>query len=147
MLRRHSQCQRRAAVLVEAALVYPVLFLLIIGTVVVGLGVFRYNQVANLAREGARYACVRGTQYAADTGNAAATTTTISDYVKGMAAGLDTNSLRVETSWSTSNAPTTTSGSSTTKNTVTVTVSYPWVPEAYFGGVTLTSSSVMTMSY
>src|SRR5262245_3304026 len=147
MLRRHSQYQRRGAILVEAAIVYPVLFLLIIGMVVGGLGVFRYNRVASLAREGARYASVRGAQFATDTGNAAATTTAVENHVKSMAAGLDTNSLTVTTTWNTSNALTHTSGSSTVQNTVSVTVSYPWVPEAFCGGVTLTSTSVMTMSY
>src|SRR5262245_24248279 len=148
MLRRHSQYQRRGAILVEAAIVYPVLFLLIIGMVVGGLGVFRYNRVASLAREGARYASVRGAQFATDTGNAAASTTDVENYVKSMAAGLDAASVTVTTTWAAGNQNLTyTSGSSTVQNTVSVTVSYPWVPEAFFGGVTLTSTSVMTMSY
>jgi hypothetical protein len=33
------------------------------------------------------------------------------------------------------------------RNTVSVTVSYPWIPEAFLGGVALTSTSVMPMSY
>jgi Flp pilus assembly protein TadG len=147
MLRHHRPCQRRGATLVQAALVYPVLLLLINGTIIVGLGVFRYNQMALLARQGSRYACVHGAQYAAETGNAAATTTDISNYVKGKAAGLDTSALTVTTTWNTSNALTYTSSGSTIRNTVSVTVSYSWVPEAYFGGVTLTSTSVMVMSY
>src|SRR5258708_5663079 len=98
MIRRHTHSQRRGAALVEAAIVYPVLWLLLIGVVVVGLGVFRYNQVASLAREGSRYACVRCAQYKTDTGNTDfATTDTVSTYVKGKAAGLDTNSLTVTT--------------------------------------------------
>ena len=32
-------------------------------------------------------------------------------------------------------------------NTVTVTVTYQWVPEAFFGGITLSSTSVMPISY
>jgi Flp pilus assembly protein TadG len=142
MFRRHSQCQRRGTSLVEAAIVYPVALLLTIGVIVAGLGVFRYQQVASLAREGARYASVHGTQYATDTGNAAYTSTAISTYVMSKAAGLNTSSLTVTTS------PATAPDSSTPgKNTVSVTVSYPWVPEAYFGGVTLTSTSVMPMCY
>jgi Flp pilus assembly protein TadG len=142
MLRRHSQYRRQGATLVETALVYPVFLLLTIAVIVVGLGVFRYNQVADLAREGARWASVRGTQYASDTGNPAYTSTTVRSYVRGLAAGLDPNSLTVTTS------PSAAPDSSTVgKNTVSVTVSYSWVPEAYFGGVTLTSRSVMTMSY
>src|SRR5262249_21735204 len=109
MLRRHSQCPRRGATLVEAAFVYPVLFLLIVGIIVVGLGVSRYQQVAHLAREGARWASVRGAQFATDTGNAAATSTDISNYVKGKAAGLDTAKLTVTPSWNTDNKLTHTS--------------------------------------
>ena len=50
-------------------MVYPVTILLLLGTVVLGLGVFRYQQVQCLAREGARYASVHGPQYAADSGS------------------------------------------------------------------------------
>ena len=148
MLRRHRHDQRRGAALVEAALVYPVLCLLIIGVIVVGLGVVRHNQVALLAREGSRYACVRGTQYATDTGNAAATTDDHTRLRQGQGrrpehdAGDSHDHLEHE-----QRNLTHTSGSSTIKNTVSVTVSYLWIPEAYFGGVTLTSTSVMTMSY
>jgi Flp pilus assembly protein TadG len=149
MLRRHSPRHRRGATLVEAALVYPTVFMLILGAIVAGLGVSRAQQMALLAREGARYASVRGAQFATDTGNAAATSTAIQTYVRGKAAGMNTGSLTVTTTWNTSNSLTHTSGSppSTIKNTVSVTVSYPWVPEAYFGGVTLSSTSVMTMAY
>jgi Flp pilus assembly protein TadG len=150
MFRRHRQGQRRGATLVEAAIVYPVALLLILGVIVVGLGMFRYNQVAELAREGARWASVRGAQYSADTGNAPASSTDIRNYVESLATGLDPNSLTVTTTWNTSNALTHTSANnSTVKNTVSVTVSYPWVPEAFFGGATLTmqSTSVMTMNY
>lgn len=52
--------------------------------------------------------------------------------------------------WTTSNAPShtvTTNGVTTqVANTVTVKINYSWVPEAYFGGVTMTSTSVMPMS-
>jgi Flp pilus assembly protein TadG len=147
MLRRHPSRQRRGAALVEAAMAYNAFFLLIIGIIVVGLGVFRYQQVAWLAREGARYASVRGAQFAQETGKAAATTTDISNYVKGKAAGLDTTNLTVTTTWNTSNNLT--DPSTGKKNTVSVTVRYAWVPEALLGGVTkyFQSTSVVPMSY
>ena len=44
MTRRY---RRRGAVAVEAAVVYPVLFLLLLGVIVGGMGVFRY-QMANV---------------------------------------------------------------------------------------------------
>ncbi len=55
----------------KAAVVYPITIFLLLGTVVLGLGVFRYQQIQSLAREGARYASVHGPQYATDSGNAA----------------------------------------------------------------------------
>ncbi len=64
---------QRGVSAVEAAVVYPVTLLLLIGTMVVGLGNFRYQQLQSLAREGARYASVRGPNYAAATGNSEAT--------------------------------------------------------------------------
>ena len=67
--RRKSQLRRRGVSVVEAAVVYPITILLLLGTVVLGLGVFRYQQIQSLAREGARYASVHGPQYAADSGS------------------------------------------------------------------------------
>ena len=43
--RRKSQLRRRGVSAVEAAVVYPITILLLLGTVVLGLGVFRYQQL------------------------------------------------------------------------------------------------------
>jgi Flp pilus assembly protein TadG len=145
---------RRGATMVEAALVLPTVFLFIIGMCVIGLGIYRYQQVASLAREGARYASVHGTQYAADTGNAAATATDIyNNAIQPMAVGLNTSSLSYSVSWNPSNSPTSYNSGSTppgapVDNTVSVTVTYQWTPELYLTGpINLTSTSVMPMSY
>jgi Flp pilus assembly protein TadG len=53
---------------VECAVVYPAVFLLLFGLIIGGLGVFRYQEVASLARAGARYASTHGAQYRKDTG-------------------------------------------------------------------------------
>jgi hypothetical protein len=127
--------------LIEAAVVYPVTMLLLVGTLILGLGVFRFQQIQGLAREGARYASVHGPQYAADTGNAYATNSTVLTYVQNLAAGLDTNNLSCTLTWTPS--PPTTS----TASTVTVNLSYTWVPEGYFSSVTLTAQSVMPVTY
>ncbi len=71
---RRSVQPRSGATLVESAIVYPLLFLVLLGTVILVLGVFRYMEVAALAREGCRWASVHGSQYAKDTGKPAATT-------------------------------------------------------------------------
>ncbi|MHC5540093.1 TadE family protein, partial [Singulisphaera rosea] len=56
MTRRRIRARsRRGAVMAESAVVYSALMLLLLGMITVGLGVFRYQQVASLAREGARW--------------------------------------------------------------------------------------------
>jgi Flp pilus assembly protein TadG len=142
--------RRRAAVVVESAVVYPLAFLLILGIIIGGLGMFRYQQVASLAREGARWASVRGGQYAKDTGNAAATEDEVyQNVVLANAAGLDPEQLRCSVSWDAENWSNSVTGDngSATGNTVTVTVTYRWVPEAYLGGITLSSTAQMPVCY
>jgi Flp pilus assembly protein TadG len=146
--------RRRGSSLVETAVVLPVALMLIIGTCVIGLGIYRYQQVASLAREGARYASVHGTQYQSDTRNAAATSTTIYDNaILPMAVGLDPTHLTHSVTWNTSNSPTRANPSSTPPgqpiyNSVSVRVTYQWTPEMYIAGpINLTSTSVMPMSY
>jgi len=54
----HNPARRRGAPLVECAFIIPLTFLLVAGLVVCAMGVFRYQQMAHLAREAARYAAV-----------------------------------------------------------------------------------------
>src|SRR5213593_2814721 len=49
---RNTVRQRRGASVLEFAIVAPVTFMLILGLIIGGLGVFRYQEVAQLAREG-----------------------------------------------------------------------------------------------
>jgi Flp pilus assembly protein TadG len=60
--------RRTAATAVECAVVYPATFLLLLGLIVAAQGVSRYQEVAALARAGARYASTHGAQYRRDTG-------------------------------------------------------------------------------
>jgi Flp pilus assembly protein TadG len=120
----------------------------LLGTVVVGLGVSYYGQVAEAAREGARYASVHGGQYKQDLSNP--TLTSASDVynnaIEPHLAGFDTSQVTYTvTCADPSEMPTRTDNGQT--NTVTVTVNYDWVPPLYVSTVTLTSTSVMTMSY
>jgi Flp pilus assembly protein TadG len=131
--------RRRAATLVESAFILPLAFFFILNLVAGGLLVYRYQLVAELAREGSRYASVHGSQYASDTGNAAATATDVSNAVQAFAAGLDTRQLSAAVSWNSSNKP--------GINTVTVTVTYQWQPLVFFGRIALTSSSTVQMQY
>ena len=143
---------RRGASAVEAAIVYPVALFFVLGLVVGAMGVFRYQETAALAREAARYASVHGASYAQATGKSAATAQDVyNNAIAPKAVGLDPSKLTYSVTWNQSNKPQETvivNGNVTyVTNTVTVTVTYNWIPEVYLGGVTLTSTSVAQMAF
>jgi hypothetical protein len=144
--------------------VAPISFFLLTTLLVGGLGIFRYQEVASLARDASRYAAVHGSKYAAATGNQAATpddgkwsggtgkcSLVYNNIIAPRAVMLDLSKLSYSVTWNTNNSQfhtATVSGSTVNvANTVSVTVSYRWIPEAYLGGLTLTSTSVMVMSF
>src|SRR4051794_28793723 len=90
---------RRGVSLVETAITLSVMFLFTLGLIVVGTGVHAYQQVAALAREGARYASVHGSQYASKNSSSLASNTSIKTAITSMASGLDTSQLNVSASW------------------------------------------------
>ena len=140
---------RRGAAVVEMAVVAPLVVLFLFGLIVTGLGVFRYNQTAYLAREAARYASVRGTDYALDTKQPAATADSVHQaVVLARAAGLTPSRLTTAVTWDKSNSPRNLALDGTvTTNYVTVTVSYVWRPEIpLLREMTLTSTSRVPMS-
>src|SRR5262245_32985088 len=121
--------QRRAGTtVVEFAVIAPIVFLLLIGFAVLALGVYRYGQVAYLAREGARYASTHGEQYRADNrllvGDQATWTQAIRDQaILPHCTALDPLQLTVTASWSAGNnransADSTTAFRTTVPNTV-----------------------------
>ena len=125
--------------ILEFALALPVLLMLTLGTIVLALGVSQYQAVALLAREGARWASVHGTEYQATTGNPAATATDV--YTKVIApkgALANPTSLTSSVTWSPNNQP---------GSTVTVTVKCQWSPQVYLGTLNLSSTAVMTVAY
>ncbi len=149
---RYNRGPHRGATTVELAVIGPTMFLLLIGLLVGGLGIFRYQQVAHTAREASRWAAVHGSDYAQETGNAAATAADVyNQAIAPNAAGLDLSQLTYSVTWNTTNSPShtaTVSGQTVNvTNTVTVTVTYHWIPEAYLGGVNMSSTSVSVMSY
>jgi Flp pilus assembly protein TadG len=166
--------RRRGATAVETAVVIPVVLTISLGMVIVGLGIFHYQQVATMAREGARYASVHGSQYATDTGKlAAAASDVYNNAIEPMAAGLNSNNLSYQVQWGTavnwdtavsgrwvwtpwdssSKVPTSANPNSSPAgqpmyNGVQVTVTYTWTPGLYItGSINLTSTCVMPMSY
>jgi Flp pilus assembly protein TadG len=168
MLTRNRLRSRRAGVTVEFAVVASSLLFLVFGLIVGGMGIFRYQEVAHLAREGARYASTHGGQYSLEgipqqTGvSAISSSSDLSSYLASKTVSVDSNYLNVAVSWtapssvSPSNMPTYMNtdsslvppGQSVTQNYVIVTVTYKWLPELYLvGPITLSSTSEMAMSY
>ncbi len=130
---------REGTTLVECALIYPVYLLVVIGLIVGGFGVFRYQQLASLAREGARYASVRGATFQRYTGQTAATEADVyTNGIRPKVVALDPNRLGYTVTWSPNNKQ----GSQ-----VTVKLTYHWIPEVFLGGIDLGSTSTMTVSY
>src|SRR5262245_28337528 len=136
---RLRRSRRRGTTSLECALVFPVFLLLVFAVIIGGLGVFRYLEVSSLAREAARYASVRGEAYTFATGNATPTPQEIYEAViKPRAAALDLNRLTYSVTWE----PSTQQGSA-----VRVTVTYRWLPEAFLGGMDLSSTACIPVSY
>lgn len=150
-MRHRIHIQRRGATAVEFAVSCPIVFFLIFATIVGALGVFRYQQTAELAREGARWACVHGGQYAEETGKPAATAQDIyTNAIQPSATAMDLSKLSYQVSWNKSNMPldATTAYETPVGNTVSVTVTYQWFPEVYLiGPFNLTSTSTAQMIY
>jgi Flp pilus assembly protein TadG len=137
MIRRHADDRlRRGVTALECAIVYPIAVMLLMGTCIMSLGVFRYQQLQFLAREGARYASVHGPTYASETGLSMATTSTVLAQVQTMAVGLSGLSC------------TAVSYSSTTMPcSVSVSLTYTWTPEKFFSPITWTATSTMPVTY
>ena len=142
---------RRATTMVEFAVILPVTLLVLIGPVVGGIGIFRYCELADLAREASRWASVHGSQYEKETGNTAATPLDVyNNVIKAKAVSLDLTKLSYNVTWNTDNGPyhtTIVNGQVVPViNTVKVTLTYQWIPELYFATVNLTSTSESVMS-
>jgi Flp pilus assembly protein TadG len=151
MLTKVSHRVRRGTTTVEFAITCPIAFFIIFATIIGGLGVFRYQEVAALAREGARWASVHGADYADDHNVSDPTAQDVYDTaIKPLVVGLDPAHLTYSVTWNKSNEPLRVENyyEEPFGNTVTVTVTYQWFPEMYLvGPYTLTSTSTAQMLY
>ena len=125
--------------LVEFALALHILLAMVFGILAVGTAVYSYNFVADAAREGARYAMVRGS--GCKVTGCPATNASIQSYVKGLGyPGINPGNLTVASTW----APNNSSGSVVT---VTVTYNFPFsVPFVISSTLSMSSTSKMVMS-
>ena len=131
------QKRERGTVLVESVMVMMTFFIITIGMIELGLGVWAYNTVAHAAREGARYAIVHGDGYCAACDHASEIKTATIKAAIGLKlteANVEVNSL----------------GGYAIGSQVTVTVTYTYgffsrvLPRA---SVALHSTSTMVISY
>lgn len=129
--RRAMATDRRGATVVEVAIVAPLTFMMLIGLMVGGAGTFRYQQVSTLAQEGARWASVRGPNYKARTGNPMPSAQEVfQNAIRPFATSIDLDQLQYSVTRDSENA------------TVTVTLNYTWLPEAFGERMTMTSTAV-----
>src|SRR5437868_15230412 len=135
---RCHPAERSGAAAVEFAVVAPALLVLLFGLIIGGLGVFRYQETASLAREAARWASVHGYSYQGGTGKGAATAGDVyTNAILPNAVGLDKTQLHYTVTWTPDNKQ---------GSLVTVRITYHWIPEAFLGGMDLTSTSTATIS-
>jgi len=148
------------ATLVETALACAIFFSLLLGIIELSFALYSYTYVCDAAREGARYAMVRGSASCTNTPgltNCNATATQIRSYVRGLGyPGINGSQLTVTTTWlrasttipvswqdcesGTCNAP---------QNLVKVSVSYPApVQIPFWSGkkINVSSTSQMVVS-
>lgn len=121
-------CDERGQDLAEFAIVLPFLLLIILVIIQLGILIWNYNTVSNMAREGARYAIVRpgaGTDFTSKCpSSVAAPATSIVEAACLLGTGLDLAEAGVEIDFSTSGGP---------LGNVTVIVTYP--AEIIFGKI------------
>lgn len=90
------QINRRGSYVVEFVLLLPVFLVLTIGTIDFGRAIYAYTTVAYAARQGTRYASVRGASSISP-----ASASAVAAYVKDQVVGVD---ISVTTTWNPDNS-------------------------------------------
>jgi Flp pilus assembly protein TadG len=152
-LRRLARSEHGAAAL-EFALSAGFMFSMLMGLMKVCLAVYTYHYVAEAAREGSRWAAVRGSACKISAGTSCtATRDQIQTYIRGLGyPGITPASMTVTTSWATYPAGKPCTPSATCNNPsdlVTVNTSYAFplnVPGMTSHTYTMTSTSTMIIS-
>jgi len=136
--------------LVETAISISILITLTFGIILTGLALYSYNFVAESAREGSRYAMVRGSSCTSPCTEA--TSASVQSYVQNLGyPGLTSSELIVTTTWpdtgyscTPSESPCNNPGNNVM---VQVTYSFPWnIPLLPSGTLSLTSTSEVVIS-
>jgi hypothetical protein len=158
---RLQKTTRSGATLVECAVVYPITFFVLLALMIGGMGAFRFQELALLARMATRYASVHGKEWSKAATEKAGTyvpPATPEDIYNNVikpiaqATGLDVSKLTYTVSYNTDNSSYSTgivNGNVVAyANTVTITVNYKYSPQPLLGTTfTMTSTSTIPMSY
>jgi Flp pilus assembly protein TadG len=144
---RHGE---RGASLPEAAIVMTLLLTLMFGIVDFGRAFYTYDLVSHLARQGVRWAIVRGSQCSGlDHCPAQQGSTDIQPYVQGLSEGA-TDASKITAQLSFPSCTGSSGGGTNAPGCIAqVTVSYPFnflLPFVHSGQITMTSSSQMVIS-
>lgn len=157
-LRRHLRSEL-GATLAETAFSISILLTFLIGIMEGSLALYSYHFISNAAREGVRYAIVRGGTWSNPTATpcatfasagCTATSTDVQDYVRSLAfPGINSAKLDVTTTWFSTFGGTSNVAYNTPTNVVQVQVTYkfpfsmPFVPKATWN---MSSQSEMEIS-
>jgi Flp pilus assembly protein TadG len=131
--------------LIEFSASATVLLMTVVGLMNISMAIYSYHYVSEAAREGSRYAMVRGNTYTTP-----ATAASIQTYVQGLAyPGITSSNMTVATTWAVYPSGGTCSPSATCNNpgnmvTVKATYTYP-LAIPVIGKKTLTMTSTSTM--
>jgi Flp pilus assembly protein TadG len=90
----------RGATLVELALALTLLFIFVFGTIDFSQAAYSYHFVSEVAREGTRYASVRGSSCTTWASACPATSGDVQTYVQSLApSGINASAITVTTTW------------------------------------------------
>ena len=140
---------QRGSSLPETAIVMAVLLALLLGIIDFGRMIYTYAFVAQLARQGARWAIVRGADCTLLTDCPNVTQAQVQSYVQSLATGATkASNIQVQAKW-----PTCPPGSTGEEQgcTVEVIVTYPfafmlpWMPSGSLGTISMSSTSEMVI--
>jgi Flp pilus assembly protein TadG len=141
------------AAIIEFAIAAVVFFAMIFGVMEIGLALYSFHFISEAAREGARYARVRGSACVSDGTYCTATAAQIQTYVQGLSyPGIDPSHLTVTPTYAGYPAGTACTPSASCNNpgnlvTVKVTYSFPLsLPFVSSNTLSMSSSSSMILS-
>jgi len=135
----------RGTNLVEYGIVLTLLLTMLFGIVDFGRALYAYHFVSDAAREGTRYAMVRGSTCQGCT----ASSTDVQNYLDNVPAGIDASQLSVTTTWNPAGYSNCNGNPKAPGCIVQVQVSYNFnflLPFMPYSQLTMKSSSQMTIS-